>query len=189
MYDLSVSQGQIPSRVLPRRSTGNPDPHVPSFDDLAAGSRHRRVVPATVGDVDDIARRTGDLLRNSKCKPIPTDSVHGGVRTVLEAAGTYGRYFVIRQGAASVGQLLVQPVFTPALGGFVWWVDDVYIDPPYRRNGCLSAAFRHVENLAQSAPDAIGLRLQVDRDNHVAQRAYEACGMKDSGRIVMQRFW
>jgi len=146
------------------------------------------VTTAGLSDLDDIARRTAELMQ-LEGTPVPRDTILRGVRKILESNGALGRYFVLRRRGRSVGQVLVQPVFAPARGGTIWWLDDAYVDEPYRKQGMFSAAFRHIETLAMSDPRVIGLRLQVKSDNGFAKHAYKSKGMKDNEHIVMEHLW
>jgi len=146
------------------------------------------VTIADLSDLDDIARRTAELMQLEDT-PVPPDTILSGVRRVLESNGALGQYFVVRHRGRSLAHILVQPIFAPARGGIIWWLDDICVDWPYRRQRLFSLAFRHIARLAMSDPRVIGLRLQVKHDNAIAKYAYESKGMKDNEHIVMEHLW
>ena len=64
--------------------------------------------------------------------------------------------------------------------GFFWWIQCVYVAPDYRRRGVYRVLEGHVRRLAEQRGDVCGLRLYVERDNHVAQQVYSILNMRRS---------
>jgi predicted GNAT family acetyltransferase len=61
---------------------------------------------------------------------------------------------------------------------YVYWIQTVYVQAEHRRQGVFKAMYDYVA--ADSRVNAGALRIYVDHDNEVAQRAYAALGMDKS---------
>jgi ribosomal protein S18 acetylase RimI-like enzyme len=59
--------------------------------------------------------------------------------------------------------------------GNFWWIQSVYVIPSARRTGVYKALYEQVKALA--ARQAIGYRLYVEKNNHIAQATYRSLGM------------
>ena len=55
--------------------------------------------------------------------------------------------------------------------------------------GVFRALKQHLESLAEADPDAVGLRLYVERDNGHAQKTYNSLGFQSAGYLVMERMF
>lgn len=85
-----------------------------------------------------------------------------------------------------VGQLLITVEWSDWRNGTFWWLQSVFVDPPFRRRGIFQALFRHVQQLAAGHENVCGLRLYMDSRNARARRVYERLGMKHTGYEVFE---
>ncbi len=69
--------------------------------------------------------------------------------------------------------------------GVFWWIQSVYVERMFRRQGVFRALYRYIENLARTTSGVCGLRLYVENGNSQAQAIYERVGMR---RTVYQMF-
>ena len=111
--------------------------------------------------------------------------VDAGVEALLTAASK-GRYWIAEQTGKIVGQIMVTYEWSDWRNGAMWWIQSVYVDSDYRRQGVFSMLCRHVESLARQDKSVCGLHLYVERENRNAQATYAALGMSDAGYEVMQ---
>jgi GNAT superfamily N-acetyltransferase len=58
-----------------------------------------------------------------------------------------------------------------------WWVQSVYVQPEYRKQGVYRRIYEHVLREAKSRNDVCGVRLYVDKENRTAQQVYERLGL------------
>jgi GNAT superfamily N-acetyltransferase len=72
--------------------------------------------------------------------------------------------------------------------GWFWWIQSVYVRPEARRLGVFRALFEHLRKAALADPDVIGLRLYVERQNHIAQQTYQRIGLSPAGYEVFERY-
>ena len=61
--------------------------------------------------------------------------------------------------------------------GFFWWIQSVYVAADHRRQGVYRALHDHIRSEAEKQNDVCGLRLYVERENHVAQQVYVSMDM------------
>ena len=61
--------------------------------------------------------------------------------------------------------------------GDIWWIQSVYVHPAHRRQGVFRSLYGHLQALAESDPDVVGLRLYVERENRTARATYSGLGM------------
>ena len=61
-----------------------------------------------------------------------------------------------------------------------WWIQSVYVDAQWRQKGVYRAMHDYVYDIASSRDDICGIRLYVERSNHVAQQTYASLGMSKS---------
>ena len=56
----------------------------------------------------------------------------------------------------------------------------MFVDANHRRLGVYTAMHEHVLQQARQSQDICGVRLYVERSNHVAQQTYKSLGMDHS---------
>ena len=91
-----------------------------------------------------------------------------------------GFYLVAETAGQVVGQLLVTAEWSDWRNAYFWWVQSVYVSPDYRRRGVYRALDSHIRAEARRRGDTCGVRLYVERANHVARQAYTNLGMTRS---------
>jgi ribosomal protein S18 acetylase RimI-like enzyme len=72
--------------------------------------------------------------------------------------------------------------------GWIWWIQSVYVRADARRRGVFRALFDHAVSAARQNVQVVGLRLYVEKDNHVAQKTYHRLGMKPTGYWVLEKY-
>ena len=63
--------------------------------------------------------------------------------------------------------------------GVFWWIQSVYVEADYRRQGVFRSLYRRVEELA-SDHNVCGFRLYVEKENAAAQSTYANLGMHET---------
>jgi GNAT superfamily N-acetyltransferase len=99
-----------------------------------------------------------------------------------------GVYFLAEEDGVAVGQIMFTTEWSDWRNGWFWWIQSVYVQPAARRRGVFRALFEHVHQTARADGHVIGLRLYVERDNHVAQETYRRMGMDAAGYLVFERY-
>lgn len=140
---------------------------------------------ATPADVENIVRHNAALAMETENKHLDHDTLDSGVRALL-ADRVKGRYFIAETAGEIAGQLMLTYEWSDWRGGWLWWIQSVYVHPEHRRAGVFRALYTNVVAMAQNEGDVRGIRLYVERGNDPAIRTYESMGMNDAGYLVME---
>lgn len=132
---------------------------------------------AAPGDRDTIAGFNQAMAQETEHRALDLARLRRGVEAVL-GDSSKGRYWVAEVDGQVVGQLLVTYEWSDWRNGAFWWIQSVYVDPAFRRQGVFRALYEHVVRQAEQAPEVCGLRLYVEQNNRRAQQTYERLGMK-----------
>ena len=95
----------------------------------------------------------------------------------LLADDRLGRVWLIEQGSEAVGHVVVTFVFAVEYGGVTAVVDDFYVCPASRGAGLGTAALAEVRR-ACAELGMRAMRVEVGRDNAVAQAVYRHVGFE-----------
>ncbi|MEQ8853277.1 GNAT family N-acetyltransferase [Gimesia sp.] len=141
---------------------------------------------ATLEDCEIITHFNLELARETESKNLDQELVRTGVVESLgDSRGC--QYFVARHQDTVVGQIMFTREWSDWRNGEFWWFQSVYVDPAYRRQGVFKQLSDHVEKLARSNPDVVGLRLYVEKENDRAQSTYHQLGFGFPGYQVMEK--
>lgn len=92
----------------------------------------------------------------------------------------YGFYLVAEINGEVAGGLMVTPEWSDWRNGVFWWVQSVYVRPPYRGQGVYRALYDEVRRRAREHGEVCGIRLYVEKDNRRAQSVYRKLGMEET---------
>jgi ribosomal protein S18 acetylase RimI-like enzyme len=140
---------------------------------------------ATPDDADHLVGFNAAMAWETERKQLDPGVLARGVARLF-AEPARGRYWVAEREGSVQGGLLVTYEWSDWRDGDWWWIQSVYVVPEARGQGVFSALYRHVEGLARAAPQVVGLRLYVERENRRAQGVYEALGMSDAGYLMYE---
>jgi GNAT superfamily N-acetyltransferase len=144
----------------------------------------RRAGPADAAIVTEFNRL---LAAESEGKTLDAAVLAAGVASGL-ADPRKGVYFLAEEDGVAVGQIMFTTEWSDWRNGWFWWIQSVYVRPAERRRGVFRALFEHVDQAARADGHVIGLRLYVERENHVAQETYRRMGMEAAGYLVFERY-
>ncbi|HLH52045.1 MAG TPA: GNAT family N-acetyltransferase [Verrucomicrobiae bacterium] len=97
-----------------------------------------------------------------------------------------GIYYVAEVRGQVAGQLMITYEWSDWRNGNIWWIQSVYVNKAFRRQGVFRKLFKHLESLARSRSDVCSLRLYMHRDNSTARGAYEQLGMRQTPYEVFE---
>jgi GNAT superfamily N-acetyltransferase len=132
---------------------------------------------AETKDIETIAELNIAMAWETEHRQLDPSTIRRGIRAVLDDAD-YGFYVVAEEDGQVVGCLLITFEWSDWRSALFWWIQSLYVRPPFRRRGVFTQLHDFVKAQALQHPEICGLRLYVERSNHVAQRAYDQIGMK-----------
>ncbi|MBO3459763.1 GNAT family N-acetyltransferase [Aetokthonos hydrillicola Thurmond2011] len=133
-------------------------------------------------DLDVLVKFNQALVYETEGKQLPLDVVTAGVETLLTRPNL-GFYLLAEKNANVAGSLMITTEWSDWRNGLYWWIQSVYIRPEFRRQGIYRKLYEFVKQKAYSEQNELrvcGFKLYVERHNTVAQKAYQALGMKES---------
>jgi GNAT superfamily N-acetyltransferase len=143
---------------------------------------------ATSDDCEVISDFNTCLASETEGKSLNPETIQAGVKAFL-ADQHRGRYFVAVCKGTVVGQMAHTREWSDWRNGEIWWLQSVYVLPEFRQQGIFRALYQHLESLALSSSDVIGVRLYVETHNRKAQEAYGRLGLRDANYSVMERIF
>jgi len=141
---------------------------------------------ARPSDAADIVRFNAAMALETEHRALDAATLAAGVAAVL-ADARHGFYLVAESAGGNVGCLMITYEWSDWRNGQWWWLQSVYVREDFRRHGVFRALFAEVERRLRETPDAIGLRLYVERDNARAQRTYASLGMEETAYRVFEK--
>jgi GNAT superfamily N-acetyltransferase len=142
-------------------------------------TRNITIRNATAQDLDTLVAFQQAMAQETEGKTLDVERLYRGIRAVLESPDK-GFYLVAEAGGRVVGCLFITYEWSDWRAATFWWIQSVYVDAQWRRKGVYRALYSYVYEAARSRDDICGIRLYVDRDNHVAQQTYANLGMTHS---------
>ena len=137
------------------------------------------VRPATDSDVPIIVDFMAAMAAETEDKPLDRMRVTQGVAHAVEHPAD-AIYLVAEVDGTVRGCLMITSEWSDWRAGRFWWIQSVFIDAGYRRQGIYTRLHEAVRELAKGDPLACGIRLYVEVDNVGAQATYRQLGMVET---------
>ncbi len=134
---------------------------------------------AGISDLETMVSFNAAMARETEDKGLDLQTLRSGIRAMLED-DSLGFYLVVEAGGTPVAQLMVTTEWSDWRNGHFWWLQSLYVKPECRRQGVFRRLYEYVECLARESGSVCGIRLYVERTNHLAQQAYVNLGMSHS---------
>ena len=131
---------------------------------------------AAAGDLDELVRFQLAMATESEDKGLDVSVLSAGIEYLL-AHPPEGLYLIAEVAAKPVGSLMLTFEWSDWRDGRFWWIQSVFVEPAFRRQGVYAALHAQARNLAQDDCQACGIRLYVERENDGAQATYRKLGM------------
>ncbi len=142
--------------------------------------RRIKLRPATPADLDTLVRFSSAMAQETEARGLNRQRLRQGLETILRRR-THGFFRVAVAGPARndqvVGQMMITYEWSDWRNGTFWWIQSVYVAPPWRRRGVYRAMHEAIRKEARATRGVCGLRLYVEGSNRTAQRAYSSVGM------------
>ncbi len=134
-----------------------------------------------------IARFNQKMALETEDKPLDWNNISSGVENALNDP-SLGFYLVAinTDEDAVVGCLAITYEWSDWRNGLFWWIQSVYIDEPYRRQGVFRSMYAAVKDLARQDERICGIRLYVEKENVNALSTYVNLGMTETHYRLME---
>jgi len=148
-----------------------------------------RVRPAGLEDVERIARFSVAMAQETEGRRLDVDRVRCGTLALLKTP-SYGSFLVAEPANTAlsgiVAQLMITYEWSDWRNGVFWWIQSVYVDPAWRRQGVFRRMHDEVASRAKADPKVCGIRLYVEQDNRTAATVYRRVGLTRSAYRVYE---
>ena len=134
---------------------------------------------ATLEDTESIIRFQEGMALETEGKVLDEALLRDGITAIFDSTQK-GFYIVAEVGSVVVGSLLITYEWSDWRNATFWWIQSVFVDANWRRNGVYRSMYDYVVNVAKSRKDICGIRLYVERTNTIAQETYKDLGMTHS---------
>jgi GNAT superfamily N-acetyltransferase len=153
-------------------------------------SEHIYVRQAGYADVDSLVGFSATMAQETEGRRLDRARLRDGTIAVLEAPER--GFFIIAEvrdhdRPRVVGQLMVTFEWSDWRNGVFWWVQSVYVDQAWRRQGVYRTMHAAIVARATADPQVCGIRLYVERNNHEAQIVYQRVGLAPSVYTVYEQ--
>ncbi len=125
------------------------------------------------------------MAEQTEDKALQQDIIGPGFTALLADPGK-GRYWLAIVDGETAGQIMITCEWGDWRNETHRWIQSDYVTSPCRAKGVFSAMDKHVESQAKADDGACGLRLDVDKGNHRAQKTCQTPGMKKTGYLVIE---
>ncbi len=143
------------------------------------------VRPATMADLDRLTTFSAAMAWETEQRQLDVARLRQGTQAVIDRPER-GQFYVaeLRQAPSAdrviVGQLLITYEWSDWRNAQFWWIQSVYVTPPWRRQGVYRSMHRTIVDLARSRAEVCGVRLYVEGNNAGAKQVYERVGLSSS---------
>lgn len=141
---------------------------------------HLNVRLAKPEDAARIASFSAAMALETEGRHLDRNRLHDGTIALLNSPDR-GFFMVAELERADdrqlLGQLMITYEWSDWRNGVFWWVQSVYVDRTWRRQGVFRRMHQAVLQEAKARTDVCGVRLYVDKDNPIAHVTYERLGL------------
>ena len=145
---------------------------------------------ANLDDVGSIITFSAAMARETENRRLDKARLREGTLSLLNTP-SYGFFMVAElrdEGQRKlIGQLMVTYEWSDWRNGVFWWIQSVYVDPAWRRQGVFRRMHDVIVGQAKEDPRVCGIRLYVEQDNRTAQTVYQRVGLSPSAYAVYEQ--
>jgi GNAT superfamily N-acetyltransferase len=144
---------------------------------------------ADSGDADVIVSFSAAMAWETEQRRLDETRLREGTQSLLDTPSL--GFFMVAEAAAAqrsalVGQLMITYEWSDWRNGVFWWLQSVYVDPAWRRQGVFRRMHEAVVSQAKADPNVCGIRLYVEQENHIAETVYRRVGLALSAYKVYE---
>jgi ribosomal protein S18 acetylase RimI-like enzyme len=120
-------------------------------------------------------------------EPVQAEKLLPGVTAPIKDLSK-GMYLVATeiQNQELIGCLMITYEWDTGNNAFIWWIQDVFVDPKWRRKGVFHSLYKHTINMAKDKGNVCSIKLHVNHNNLRAQKTYKKMGMIDTPNFMYE---
>jgi ribosomal protein S18 acetylase RimI-like enzyme len=143
--------------------------------------------PGRLDDVERLVAFSQAMALETEGRRLDTDRLQRGTRALLNST-VHGFFMVAERPQTNqvVGQLMITYEWSDWRNALFWWIQSVYVDQAWRRQGVFRSMHAKVIERAKADPGVCGVRLYVESENRIAQEVYRKVGLKPSSYAVFE---
>jgi len=134
---------------------------------------------ARLEDATKLAEFNIKMALETEAIELIPEVIGAGVKTMINNPQR-GFYLVAEDDSGIQASLMITTEWSDWRNGLFWWIQSVYVNPSYRRQGVYRKLYQKVKELAGAEPDICGFRLYVEHDNTIAQKVYRSLNMNET---------
>ena len=146
---------------------------------------HISIREGTTSDAASISNFQRNMALETESKILDEDTVLKGVEKVLTSSDR-GFYVIAEVDSKVIGSLMVTFEWSDWRNGWFFWIQSVFVDEAYRRQGVYRLMHNEVISRCKASKDCCGIRLYVERDYVNAQKVYNNLGMYDTDYYLFE---
>ena len=133
----------------------------------------------SISDTPTIAKFQQQMALETESKILKESTIRQGVESVLKCPNK-GFYIIAETDSQVIGSLLVTFEWSDWRNGWFFWIQSVFVDAKYRRQGVYRVMHSEVIRRTKESGNCRGIRLYVEKDNRNAQKVYKTLGMHET---------
>ncbi|MBA39321.1 MAG: GNAT family N-acetyltransferase [Dehalococcoidia bacterium] len=133
----------------------------------------------SISDTPTISRFQQQMALETESKILKESTIRKGVESVLKCPNK-GFYIIAETDSQIIGSLLVTFEWSDWRNGWFFWIQSVFVDAKYRRQGVYRVMHSEVIRRTKASGNCCGIRLYVEKDNRNAQKVYKTLGMHET---------
>jgi ribosomal protein S18 acetylase RimI-like enzyme len=146
----------------------------------------QEILEARAGDLPVLLSMMRRLAEHPPAIPFEEGEVRAALETFLDHA-ELGKAWVVWVGGRPAGYVILTMGYSFEFRGRDAFIDELYIEPEFRRRGLGRRAMQFVEEKARELK-VNAVHLEVDHSNDAAQELYRRAGYADQGRHLMTKW-
>ncbi len=140
---------------------------------------------AELEDANTIVKFNSAMAHETEGLHLATNVVSQGVNTLLQNENL-GFYVLAQKNGNVIASLMITYEWSDWRNGVYWWIQSVYVQPDYRRQGVYRRLYKFVQDLAGKSANVVGFRLYVEKENTLAQKTYTRLGMAEAHYLMFE---
>ena len=138
-----------------------------------------KIAQPTIKDTNSLVEFNIKMAAETENKILDRNTVTHGVKKVINNS-EMGYYVIAKDSNKIMGSLMITYEWSDWRNGMFWWIQSVYVEKEYRKQGVYKQMYLYIKEKAKNDKLCTGIRLYVEKENHVAQSVYKKLGMDET---------